>query len=257
MARDLGLTSALSTLARTPHLLVALDFDGTLAPLVPHAEDARALPSSAAALRALAGLPRTTTALLSGRALDSLRAVADPPAATLLVGSHGAETWLGPDAEPLTLTGEQQDLLSRAVAAVERVVAAHEGTQIEFKPAGVVLHTRTASDDVADAAVAAARAELALIDDLRVTDGKRVLEISVLAADKGQGLAVLREASGATAVLFAGDDVTDEHALRTLTGEDVGIRVGEGTTSARFTVATLEEFADVLQELERMRIEQV
>ena len=65
-------------IAGTEHLLVAMDFDGTMSPLVDHAGDARALPRSAAAFAALAALPRTTTALISGRALDSLRAVASP-----------------------------------------------------------------------------------------------------------------------------------------------------------------------------------
>ena len=97
MALEPELLSALASLAATPRLLVALDFDGTLAPLVERAEDARALPASAAALRALADLPGTTTALISGRALDSLRVVAEPPEDMLLIGSHGAETWTGPD----------------------------------------------------------------------------------------------------------------------------------------------------------------
>ncbi len=253
MALEPSLASALHVLAATGELLVALDFDGTLAPLVERAEDARALPASAAALRALTELPGTTTALISGRALDSLRAAADPPAETLLIGSHGAETWTGPDAAPLSLTQEHTELLTRAVAVVERVVGAHEGTRIELKPAGVVLHTRTADDQIAAAAVTAARTDLAELEGLRLTDGKRVLEISVLDADKGQGLAVLRRVSGATAVLFAGDDVTDEDAHRTLGPDDVGVRIGAGETAAAFTVEDPVAFSEVLQELVRLR----
>ncbi|MUK02505.1 trehalose-phosphatase [Vibrio cholerae] len=253
MALEPGLLAALRSVASTPQLLVALDFDGTLAPLVERAEDARALPASAEAVRVLAALPGTTTALISGRALDSLRAVADPPADTLLIGSHGAETWTGPDGAPLALTSEQADLLARAVDVVERIAAGHEGTRVEFKPAGVVLHTRTAADDVAESAVVAAREELASLDGLSITDGKRVLEISVVEADKGQGLALLRRTTGATGVLFAGDDVTDEHAQRTLGPDDLGIRIGQGDTAASFTVATPEDFAEVLQELVSLR----
>ena len=95
------LLSALATAAATDTLLVALDFDGTMSPLVDRAEDARALPGSAAALRELAQLPHTTTALISGRALDSLRLVASPEPETLLIGSHGAETWTGRNAPSL------------------------------------------------------------------------------------------------------------------------------------------------------------
>lgn len=253
MALEPDLHAALRALASTPRLLVALDFDGTLAPLVERAEDARALPASAAAVSALAELPNTTTALISGRALDSLREVAAPPAAALLIGSHGAETWTGPGGVPLALAPAQADLLASAVDAVERVVAAHAGTRIEFKPAGVVLHTRTASNDAADSAVAAAREALAPLEGLTISDGKRVLEISVLQTDKGQGLALLREITGATAVLFAGDDVTDEHAQRTLGPDDVGIRIGAGDTAASFTVAAPEDFTEVLEELVALR----
>src|SRR2546422_4127615 len=72
------LLEAVRRVAATEHLLVAMDFDGTMAPLVDHAADSRALPRSAAAFAGLAELPRTTTALISGRALASLRAVAIP-----------------------------------------------------------------------------------------------------------------------------------------------------------------------------------
>ena len=89
------LAAAVDRACRTGHLLVAMDFDGTLSPIVPRAEDARPLPEAAAAFAAIAELPRTTTALISGRALASLRTVASPPAGTLMIGSHGAEVWLG------------------------------------------------------------------------------------------------------------------------------------------------------------------
>jgi trehalose 6-phosphate phosphatase len=84
------LLEAVRRIAGTDHLLVAMDFDGTISPIVDHAGDARPLPRSAAAFAELTALPRTTTALISGRALDSLRAVASPPEETLLIGSHGA-----------------------------------------------------------------------------------------------------------------------------------------------------------------------
>jgi trehalose 6-phosphate phosphatase len=179
--------------------------------------------------------------------------VASPEPETLLIGSHGAETWTGPGGAPLSLTAEQAALLRTATAAIEKVVADHPGTLLESKPAGVVLHTRTAADDTAAAAVTAAREALASLEGLSVTDGKRVLESSVVHADKGQGLRLLRRLSGATAVLFAGDDVTDEHAFRVLEPGDVGIKVGDGDTAAGFRVSTPEELAPVLEEVLALR----
>ena len=118
------LLAALATAAATKTLLVALDFDGTMSPLVDRAEDARALPGSAAALRDLAQLPRTTTALISGRALDSLRRVASPEPETLLIGSHGAEAWTGPGGAPLELTPSQVEILRHAIGEAAPVVCA-------------------------------------------------------------------------------------------------------------------------------------
>ncbi len=247
------LASALATAAATDTLLVALDFDGTMSPLVDRAEDARALPGSAAALSALGKLPRTTTALISGRALDSLRLVASPDPETLLIGSHGAETWTGPDGAPLELTESQASILRHATAAVQEVVDAHPGTLLERKPAGVVLHTRTADADTAGAATSAARRALGSLENLHFSEGKSVLELSVVQADKGRGLQSLRDLTGATAVVFAGDDVTDEHALRTLKVPDVGIKVGEGKTAALHRVTSPEELVSVLEELVRLR----
>ena len=252
-AQDQDLQPALARLAETPTLLVALDFDGTLSPLVEHADDARPLPESAAAVRQLAALPRTVTALISGRALDSLRQVATPEPETLLIGSHGAETWTGPNAEPLQLTPEQADLLARARAAVQEVVDGCPGCRIEHKPAGVVLHTRSVDGAAALAATEQARERLGELEGVHVTDGKAVLEASVVRTHKGEGIQALRELTGATAVLFAGDDVTDERAFAVLQGQDVGIKVGPGASAAAYRAASPEEMGGILAELVRLR----
>jgi len=72
---ETALTSALAKLATVPTLLVALDFDGVLAPIVQDPATSRPLPGSAAAVHGLADLPDTTVAMLSGRALHDLRTV--------------------------------------------------------------------------------------------------------------------------------------------------------------------------------------
>src|SRR5690554_4012376 len=83
------LTDALAELARTDTLLVALDFDGTLAPLVDDPAAARALPEARAGMLALLDAPKTSVALISGRAMESLIAVSEAPDGILLSGSHG------------------------------------------------------------------------------------------------------------------------------------------------------------------------
>ena len=243
------LLAAVRRIAATGHLLVAMDFDGTMAPLVDHAGDARALPRSAAAFAALTELPRTTTALISGRALDSLRAVASPPEETLLIGSHGAEVWMGPGSSELMLDDAQRELLAEVRRELEGIVEQAPGTLLEDKPAGVVLHTRLAADDVAEDAVAAARTVLQDRSGVFLKSGNRVLETSVVNASKGEGIAFLRQAAGATAVAFAGDDTTDEDALASLVPGDLGVKVGLDFTQAEFRVEAPVHICELLEAL--------
>ena len=247
------LLAAVRRIAGTEHLLVAMDFDGTMAPLVDHAGDSRALPRSAAAFAGLAELPRTTTALISGRALDSLRAVAFPPENTLLIGSHGAEVWMGPGSSQLLLDDAQRELLAEVRTELEGISKQATGTLLEDKPAGVVLHTRLAADDVAEDAVAAARAVLQDRSGVFLKTGHRVLETSVVNASKGEGIAFLRQAAGATAVVFAGDDTTDEDALGSLVPGDLGVKVGLDFTQAEFRVEAPVHICELLEALLRER----
>jgi trehalose 6-phosphate phosphatase len=247
------LLEAIRTIAATEQLLVAMDFDGTMAPLVDHAGDARSLPRSAAAFAALTELPRTTTALISGRALASLRAVAFPPEETLLIGSHGAEVWMGPGSAELELDDDRRALLAEVRQELEGIVDVAPGTLLEDKPAGVVLHTRLATDDVAADAVAAARAVLQDRPGVFLKSGNRVLETSVIHASKGEGIAFLRQATGATATIFAGDDTTDEDALARLLPGDVGVKVGLDFTQAQFRIEAPVHVAELLEALLRER----
>jgi trehalose 6-phosphate phosphatase len=247
------LLEAIRGIAGTEHLLVAMDFDGTMSPLVDHAGEARALPRSAAAFAALTELPRTATALISGRALDSLRAVALPPEKTLLIGSHGAEVWMGPGSSKLELDDDRRELLAEVRRELEGIVEVAPGTLLEDKPAGVVLHTRLAADDVAEDAVAAARAALQDRPGVFLKSGNRVLETSVVHTSKGEGIAFLRQATGATATLFAGDDTTDEDALARLLPGDVGVKVGLDFSQAQFRVEAPVHVAELLEALLRER----
>jgi trehalose 6-phosphate phosphatase len=243
------LREAVRNIAATDQLRVAMEFDGTMAPIVPHADDARPLPRAAAAFAGLAALPRTTTALISGRALASLRGVASPPAESLLIGSHGAEAWLGPGSAGLELDEDPRTLLAEVRGILAEIAGEAPGTMLEDKPAGVVLHTRQAADDVAEDAVAAARSLLEDRKGVFLKNGKRVLETSVVHASKGEAVAFLRQAAGATAVLFAGDDTTDEDAFARLVPGDVGVKVGLDFTQAQYRVEAPVHVAELLEAL--------
>ena len=244
--RRAGLDDALRALAARRPLLIGLDFDGVLAPLVDDPAASRALPESQAAISRLAQLPRVQVALISGRRLTELRTVAAPPEGVVLIGSHGAEQ---EDAEVL-LSPAQKDLLARIGDAIDDIVLEHPGTRTEFKPTTVVLHTRLADDPTRAAATELALAGPGSWPGVRTMHGKDVVELGVLEADKGSALVGLALSLDASGIFFAGDDVTDEFALRRLDpSRDVGVKVGRGRTAAAHRVADPKAFAGVLTRL--------
>ena len=74
---DPALRRALEAFVTRDRILLALDFDGTLAPIVEDPEAAEPLPLAVEAIKALAGLPRTHVAVISGRPLEQLRRLVD------------------------------------------------------------------------------------------------------------------------------------------------------------------------------------
>ncbi|MDY0913197.1 trehalose-phosphatase [Rathayibacter festucae] len=248
------LVAALHELAATGRLLVALDFDGTLAPEVDDPAHARALPEAREAVLRLLALPGTRVALVSGRALGSLEEVAQLPDEALLVGSHGIEIRLDPgddavrlDETELAKVGVLEDVLKGIARGIDNV-------WIEDKPAGFALHTRLATDRHSRVAHVVALSEArAEVEGVTVREGKNVLEFSVRSTTKGEAVQHLRRYTGATAVLYAGDDVTDEDAFAVLGTGDVGVKSGAGTTSAAYRVRGPEQIAHVLSLLADFR----
>jgi len=249
--RSTELLDAIDAIARTPMLLVATDFDGTLAPIVDDPAAARADHNAMVALRWLVELPNTEVAVISGRALEVLGGFLDGDDRLHLVGSHGSEFEAG---FARRLSAEQSALLERLQVSVDEIAASHEGVHAEPKPTGVCLHTRRAANR--NAAEAATRAVLegpATLEGVRLRHGKEVVELSVIDADKGMALKQIRGRLGATACLFLGDDVTDEDAFRSLAGPDVGVRIGGGETAATFRLDDQAEVAPLLAALAEAR----
>jgi len=241
------LTDALAATGRP--LLVALDFDGTLAPLQDDPSLSRIVPAGVPVLASIADRPDVSLALVSGRALQSLHALAEVPEGTFLIGSHGAErarvTRFGLDRDVVQLPDADADRLATLGARAASIVRGRDGAWVETKPTAVVVHTRLAADEDARACELAAL-ELGAELGSGVLHGKDVVEISVLHASKGEALAALRDELGAVSVVYAGDDTTDEHAFAVLGERDVAIKVGAGDTSARYRVDGPDELVESL-----------
>ncbi|MGV9797901.1 trehalose-phosphatase [Mycobacterium sp. NPDC003449] len=236
------LTDVLARIARVPRLLVTSDFDGTLAPIVNNPADARPLAGAAAALVGLAGLPDTAAALISGRALGVLRELTGMPGTVHMVGSHGAEFDSG-FTHPI-----DGALLDTIAGTLHTVAAGRPGVTVELKPASVALHVRNAAPADAEAALAGARTA-AQAWDAQLTEGKAVLEFAVITTDKGEAIDILRDRHDASAVVYFGDDVTDEKAFRRMRDGDVGVKVGPGETLAGHRVRAPEDVAAALNYL--------
>lgn len=223
------LRDRLASIAQTPVLLVACDFDGTLAPLVDDPMAAAPHPGAMEALVALSSLDHTHAAMISGRGRDDLASLSGAPGSVLLIGSHGAES---PDLSPAH--GAEVDAMARLdelEREVQFIARATPGALVERKPLAVAIHVRQASPEDARRALAEVMIGPAKRPDVFVREGSNVLELCLLSpsdgADKGTALTRLRERVGATAVMFLGDDKTDAEALRTLRQNDTGVIVGD------------------------------
>ncbi|MGW7048764.1 trehalose-phosphatase [Streptomyces avermitilis] len=202
-------------LARPGRAVLAFDFDGTLAPIVPDPDQARAHPDAVPALAALA--PKVASvAVITGRPAGvAVRygGFAGVPGLEHLVvlGHYGAERW---DAVSGTVKAPAPHPGVAAVRAelpgfLDRI-GAWQGTWIEEKGRAVAVHTRRATDpQAAFEALREPLTGLAARHGLIVEPGRMVLELRPPGMDKGVALLEYAREIGAEAVMYAGDDLGD------------------------------------------------
>ncbi|MFJ9677861.1 trehalose-phosphatase [Streptomyces sp. NPDC101194] len=250
-----GREALAAILARPDRAVVALDFDGTLADIVPDPEQARAHPGAVDALVALA--PKVASiAVITGRpagvavrhggfagvrGLDHL----------VVLGHYGAERW---DAVSGTVHAPAPHPGVAAVRAelpgVLDRFGSWRGTWIEEKGQALAVHTRRAADpSAAFEALREPLGELAARHGLIVEPGRLVLELRPPGMDKGVALTQYVREMDAESVLYAGDDLGDLAAyaavekLRTEGPDGIpGLLVCSGSAE----VPDLAERADLL-----------
>ena len=230
-------------------VLLVLDCDGVLAPLVAHADDSVLSPGVRAALVELSREERRATlqpVILSGRSLDGL-AQFDFPPGVVVVGSYGNER-RGDDG--VHLDPDETGRLERIdVAAVAACDAAGEGAWIERKPASVVLHVREADDERGAAALDDLTAAAGEIPGAVVHHGAEVVELMARASDKGAAIDRLRSAERPASVVYLGDDIPDEDAFAVLGDGDLSVKVGSGETVAGVRLEGPEAVVELLEQL--------
>jgi len=190
--------------------LIALDYDGTLSPIVRDPGAAYAHPGAVRALRGLTAAVGTL-AVITGRPAEQAVQLGglDGVPGIIVLGHYGWERWEGgtlssPPAPPGVATAR------RDLPGVLASAGAPEGTRIEDKGHAVAVHTRGTADP--EAALGRLRGPLEALADrtgLAVEPGRLVIELRPRGTDKGTALAGLAGQREARSVMFCGDDLGD------------------------------------------------
>ncbi len=236
-----------AVLADPGNALIATDFDGTLAPIVPDPAHASAVPGIAATLARLA-VAVGTVAIVTGRPAAeavALGGFADVPG-LIVLGHYGAERWQA----GVLASRPAPDGVAAVRAALPGLLAAAgapAGTRVEDKGTALAVHTRQATDP--EAALLLLRqplATLAAANGLTVEPGRLVLELRPHGTDKGVALRTLIAERRSRAVLFCGDDLGDLAAfavIRALRADGIpGCAIASGSQEA----ARVAEAADLV-----------
>jgi len=238
-------------IASAGHVALLLDFDGTISEIVSRPEDAEMAPQIRPHLQALAARPGFHVAVVSGRALEDVRARTGLEN-VIYVGNHGLEIEAGttrfrePHAESL-----RRELRSLALQ-LKLALAETDGLEIEDKGLTLSVHYRRVPEqlhhwvrEVTNGAAARSRSFLC-------REGKMVLEVKPQSTwNKGYAIKwILREILPSPSLpIYIGDDVTDEDAFAAIP-QGITIRVGDpGVSRAHFYlphVAAVGEFLEWL-----------
>lgn len=222
--------------------LLLLDYDGTLAPIVEDPAKAHPHQGVPTLLQHLA--ERHPLYVVSGRDIASLgRLLADAegkPLAVAAIGLHGAERGILGRPAPRPSIDDHEGALS----VMRSRVPSMEGVDVEEKGgAAFAVHYRR-SPDPPRAREALHRWAAAVPPQLEAVWGKMVVELRARGISKGASVAEIAAGHPDRVPVYMGDDVTDEEAfaaLNAMAPNAVTIKVGAGSTGARYRVAGVDE----------------
>jgi len=185
------------------NVLLAFDFDGTLAPIGGDRTEARLRPPTSELLTALAEL--YPVAIVSGRARNDVLSRLGAARVAEVIGNHGLEPWPGQDQFAARVAGW--------LPLLGNELAGHEGVEIENKTFSLAIHYRHSRvPDLARQAIGDAAGRL---ESVRVVGGKMVVNLlPVGAPDKGVAVIAARDRLGCDTAVYVGDDDTDEDVFK-------------------------------------------
>jgi trehalose 6-phosphate phosphatase len=181
------------------NVLLALDYDGTLAPIVEDPDKARMRERTRDLLEEVARA--YPCVVISGRSQEDVLKRVRGTGVFEVIGNHGLEPWRRTEAFAAQAQA-WMPLLQERLAGIEGVV-------IENKAFSLAVHYRRASSQAhARAAILSVAAEL---DGVRVVGGKCVVNLIPRGApDKGAALEMARDHLRCDVAIYVGDDETDE-----------------------------------------------
>lgn len=247
--------------ASNGQVLLALDFDGTLAEIVPDPADATLPESIFKLLEALNNQPRFTVAVVSGRSLVDLKERVKLPDVAY-AGDHGLEIsgpgfhHIPPEAEAFrTTVAEIGEALEAALKGIPGVIFEHKGLSMS-------IHYRLTPSGQRTAALRTIRRVTKPYldrDAVRVVKGKEVVNL-LPPVDWHKGAALkwlinlldtMPRRVGGILPIYIGDDVTDEDAFKAVRESGFAVRVGrpKPTSAAPYYVKSTTEVEEVLQAL--------
>jgi trehalose 6-phosphate phosphatase len=195
---------------------LVLDFDGVLSPIVEDPSTS-AMPGQVGAILGRLAGSLGLLAVISGRPVAFLEDRVRVPGVPLL-GSYGIEqSWNG-RRQVDERAREWLGKIREAGQRLDDLLARSPGIRVENKPVSVAVHWRQAPDhDAAATEVRRVAGRVAAETGLRLEPGKLVEELRPpISSDKGSAISALLADRKPTAFAYAGDDLGDMPALRTV-----------------------------------------
>ncbi|HEX4840892.1 MAG TPA: bifunctional alpha,alpha-trehalose-phosphate synthase (UDP-forming)/trehalose-phosphatase [bacterium] len=236
-------------------LALLVDFDGTLTPIVSSPDRAILSVRMRETLSDLAGRPDTLVAVISGRSLEDIRHQVGLPE-LIYAGNHGLEIawrdslWMLPEAE--AARADVAEVCRRLRVRLRRVA----GVIVEDKGLTASIHFRQTPPPSLEEVRVAVLEEAERAPHVVVRPGKQVWELwPNVAWNKGAaaqtilGRAFGPEWASRVAVVYLGDDRSDEDAFMALPEPAVTVKVGSPTslTAARYLAGNVDDVAQFLE----------
>lgn len=246
---------------RGRYIMLFLDYDGTLTPIVGRPEMARLAPNVKNILRELARQEGIKVVVISGRSLSNLEKRIRIPS-LIYVGNHGFELH-GPRIRHVhPSAADSRQLLRTITGRLKKAYDTLPGIVVENKTFTVSIHYRQLAPEKVDFAKFLLLKEIGQhLGKSRVvlTEGKKVWEVRpAIEWDKGKTVLwlfarVLFSARKRVTAVYVGDDLTDEDAFRALKHRGLGVKVTDNPTEATEAAYYLDSPDEVFEFLKRLK----